>query len=114
MKTFQLLSLALLCTLIVACSANDKPAVPVIQKATVQLPTLKCNSCVRHIKHALSGVDGINDVAINLDAKNAEITYSSDKIDLPKIELAIAKSGYDANNVKRDTAAYAGLAECCK
>lgn len=105
----------MLAVLVVACSVQQqKPDQPQVLKTTIALPTLKCNTCARHIKHALAGVDGITDAAVSVDDKNIVVTYAADKIDAARIEQAISKSGYDANSTKRDPAAYESLSECCK
>ena len=85
-----------------------------ITVATIQLPTLKCKTCVRTVKNALASVDGIESAEVNLDSKSATVKFIPAKMDVSKIELAISQAGYDADKVKRDSAAYDNLAECCK
>ena len=85
-----------------------------INVATIQLPTLKCKTCVRTIKDALASVDGIESAEVDLAAKNATVKFIPAKLDVGKIELAISQAGYDADKVKRDSTAYENLAECCK
>jgi periplasmic mercuric ion binding protein len=85
-----------------------------INVATIQLPTLKCKTCVRTIKTALASVDGIESAEVNLVSKSATVKFVPAKLDIGKIELAISQAGYDADNVKRDSVAYENLAECCK
>jgi copper chaperone len=85
-----------------------------INVATIQLPTLKCKTCVRTIKNALASVDGIESAEVDLAAKNATVKFIPAKLDVGKIESAISKAGYDADKVKRDSTAYENLAECCK
>jgi copper chaperone CopZ len=85
-----------------------------INVATIQLPTLKCKTCVRTIKDALASVDGIESADIHLDSKSATVKFIPAKMDIAKIESAISQAGYDADKVKRDSAAYENLAVCCK
>ncbi len=85
-----------------------------INVATIQLPTVKCKTCVRTIKNALASVDGIESADIDLHSKSASVKFIPAKMDIGKIEMAISQAGYDADNVKRDSAAYENLAECCK
>jgi len=51
-----------------------------------------------------------------LDEKSMtiKVTYNSKKTDLQKIKQAISKLGYDADDVKAEEVAYAGLDDCCK
>jgi copper chaperone CopZ len=94
----------------VKTSAQQAPA----QTAIINLPTAKCSSCAKHIKTAANGVDGVTGITVNTDAHTAEVKFISTKTNVSAIEHAISKSGYTANNTVRDSAAYAGLDECCK
>jgi copper chaperone CopZ len=85
-----------------------------IDTTVVKVPTIVCNSCVNTITKALKKVDGVRTTKIDLEKKIATVTYVSTKTSLSKIEKAIAKAGYDANNTKRDPAAYEKLDACCK
>ena len=82
--------------------------------ATIQLPTLKCKTCVKTISAALASVDGIESSEVDLEAKHATVKFIPAKLDVNKIELVISKAGYDADKVKRDSMAYENLADCCK
>lgn len=80
----------------------------------ISLPTIQCGMCVRTIEKALNKVDGIINIGVNVENKKATVTYDDTKTDLSKIETAISKAGYDANNLKADEKAYEKLNECCK
>ena len=124
LKTLSIACAIGLGTLLVACSSNtDKPAAqqqpaaqaqPEEQTMTVSLPSMKCNTCARHITSAVTKVAGVTECSVNVDDKKATIKYAPAKVDQAKIEMAIAQSGYDANNVKRNEDAYSQLPECCK
>ncbi len=85
-----------------------------VQTATINIPTAICSSCAKHIKAAVNGVDGVTGITVNTDAHTAEVKYIAAKTNVGAIESAISKSGYTANKIVRDSAAYAGLDECCK
>lgn len=112
------LGIGLVIVLMPGCgkSTGEKNSVPStsVEVATIQLPTLKCKTCVRTIKDALASVDGIESAEVDLAAKNATVKFIPAKLDIGKIELAISQAGYDADRVKRDSTAYENLAECCK
>ena len=112
------LALGLVILMLSGCgkSPGEKQSIATnsISVATIQLPTLKCKTCVRTIKNALASVDGIESADINLDSKSATVNFIPAKMDIAKIELAISQAGYDADKVKRDSAAYENLAVCCK
>jgi periplasmic mercuric ion binding protein len=91
-----------------------KGSIAKMETAVVKVPTIVCNSCVSTITKALKKVDGVKTTKIDLEKKIATVTYVSTKTTLSKIEKAIAKAGYDANDLKRDPAAYEKLDACCK
>ncbi len=86
----------------------------VVAESKVNLPGLQCESCVVTIKKALKAVDGVSGIEIDKKTKVATVKFDKSKTDASKIETAIAKSGYDANGVKKDMTAYNGLPDCCK
>ena len=102
--------------LMVGCGKQpeEKRSTGSIAVATIQLPTLKCKTCVKTITTALASVDGIENSEIDLERKSATVKFVAAKLDVKKIELAISGAGYDADKVKRDSTAYENLAECCK
>lgn len=85
-----------------------------IETTVITVPTVVCSSCVRTITKALKKVDGVKTTKIDLKKKTATVSYVMTKTSLSKIEKAIANAGYDANDVKRDPAAYEKLDACCK
>jgi len=82
--------------------------------ATINLPTLKCNTCVATVKRTLASMDGVESAEVDLKAKNVTVRYLAAKLDIGRIETGISNAGYDANDVKRDSTAYENLPECCK
>ncbi len=82
--------------------------------ATINLPTLKCNTCVATVKRTLASMDGVEGADVDLKAKNVTVHYLAAKLDIGRIETGISNAGYDANDVKRDSTAYENLPECCK
>jgi copper chaperone CopZ len=80
----------------------------------IALPSIVCNSCVAKIEKALKKVDGVIDYTVSLDNKNTSVTYDDSITNLEKIEIAITKAGYDANDKKADRDAFEKLPGCCK
>jgi mercuric ion binding protein len=95
-------------------TAETKQGKAKVETTVVKVPTVVCNSCVSTITKALKKVDGVKATKIDLEKTTATVTYVSTKTTLPMIEKAIANAGYDANNTKRDPAAYEKLDACCK
>jgi copper chaperone CopZ len=84
------------------------------EDVTVSLPTIQCSTCKRNITKALKKDEGIKEFKIDVEGKNAKISFDKSKTDLGKIEKLITAAGYDANDKKSDPEAYANLDDCCK
>ncbi|MGA7159548.1 MAG: heavy metal-associated domain-containing protein [Bacteroidota bacterium] len=97
---------------LVGCGKSATPSN--VNVATIQLPTLKCKTCVRTIKNALASVEGMEGADVDLESKRVTVKFVEAKLDVSKIRAAISAAGYDADDVKRDSAAYENLSECCK
>ena len=111
-KTFMIIA-ALLMSGMAGCSRqNASPAKSETTK--IELQSMVCGSCAKTIKQTLATLDGVEEVDVDLKAKIATVKYEPSKIDLPKIETAIANAGYDANKTKRNPDAYDKLDACCK
>lgn len=81
---------------------------------TISLGTVQCGMCERTIGKALDKLEGIKDYEIDIDGKKLTVTFNDGITDLSKIENAISKAGYDANETKADKKAYDKLNNCCK
>jgi copper ion binding protein len=82
--------------------------------AAINLPTMKCEMCAKTITEAVQQLDGVKAVNVSVEKKNTEVQFITAKLDVKKIEDAIAKAGYDANNTKRSEEAYSKLPKCCQ
>ncbi len=86
----------------------------ITETATINLPTIKCGSCVETVTNAINELKGIEKVNVDKKTKMAVVKYNATKLKIADIESAIAKAGYDANDAKRDKKAYEQLDSCCK
>jgi len=84
------------------------------QQVDIKVPTIQCNSCVGNVEDVLTAVDGVSTVKIDLGTKIAQASFDPAKTSLVALEKAIALAGYDANETKSDSTAYAALDACCK
>jgi len=82
--------------------------------AEIKLPTIQCQMCANTVTAALKGVDGVSEVEVKVKEKVARVGYVAERTSVAKLEEAVAKSGYQANDTKADPEAYAKLAGCCK
>jgi copper chaperone CopZ len=78
--------------------------------AEYQIEKLTCGSCVGNIEKALSDLDGIGSVEINLTSNRGRVTYDPSEIDSRVIEETISAAGYPASlRLELDTQEYAAL-----
>ena len=81
---------------------------------TINLPSLQCGMCKQRIEKKLKGMKGLKSVTVDVDTKTATVEYDPEKLTLAKIERAISKTGYDANDIKADQKAQNKLHACCR
>ena len=61
----------------------------------VKIKGMRCNHCVDSVTKALTDIDGIKDVAVNLE--EGEAVYNEEKpVDQQKVKDAINKIGFEA------------------
>lgn len=68
-----------------------------MQKATIQLETLTCPSCMQKIENALKTLDGIEkeSLSVSFNSSKAKLNYDDAKLSIKDIENAIVKLGYE-------------------
>ena len=61
---------------------------------TINVKGMTCPNCVKHVTKALSGMEGVSDVAVDLEAGTAKFTASRE---IPDSELAsvLDDAGYE-------------------
>lgn len=84
------------------------------KKETVSIPTVQCGMCDMNITIALEQAPGVQEFLVNIDDLNVQVLFDAGTTSLKKIEQAISKSGYQANQTKADPAVYKALMDCCK
>ena len=57
---------------------------------------MSCNHCVNAVTEALSELDGVNGVQVNLTEKEVSVQFDSEKINDQKLFETIEEIGYDA------------------
>ena len=73
-----------------------------MQKATIQLETLTCPSCMQKIEGAVKSLDGIDIESLNVsfNSSKVKLNFDDEKVSIQDIEKAIDKVGYE---VKKST-----------
>ena len=72
-----------------------------------------CDMCKETIEKAAKSA-GANTADWNEDSHQLAVTYAAKKTSSRKIQQAVAKAGYDTQDVKASNSAYSKLPGCCK
>lgn len=80
----------------------------------VAIDTAVCEICSSKIHKAVTDLEGVQQVTIDLETHIAQVTFDTGKTDLATIEAAIATVGYSANDKPADKDACDKLMSCCK
>ena len=67
-----------------------------MQKATIQLETLSCPSCLQKIENAMKGLNGIDkdSVKVLFNPSKVKVDFDSASLSIETIEKAIQDLGY--------------------
>jgi copper chaperone CopZ len=68
-----------------------------MKKATIQLETLTCPSCMQKIDNAVKSVEGVDKESVNVmfNSSKAKLNFDEEKTSIEKIENAITALGYE-------------------
>ncbi len=68
-----------------------------MQKATIQLETLTCPSCMQKIENGVKALDGVNKESLKVlfNSSKVRVEFDDEKISIKDIEAAIDKLGYE-------------------
>ncbi len=73
-----------------------------------------CGMCKKTIETSLKDKPGVLKADWNVKTKQMSVQFDTLRISLKDIQQTIAMAGYDNDAFKGDSAAYAGLHECCQ
>lgn len=73
-----------------------------MQKATIQLETLSCPSCMQKIENAVKGLNGVekDSVKVLFNSSKVKTDFDSEKVAIENIEKAIEDLGYPVIKTK--------------
>jgi copper chaperone CopZ len=66
----------------------------VSETVTYKVPAIHCAHCAMSIREEVSEIEGVEDVAVDLDAKL--VTVSGHELDDTALRAAIEEAGYEA------------------
>lgn len=73
-----------------------------MKKATIQLETLTCPSCMTKIEAALKGLDGVNKetLSVSFNTSKAKVDFDDSKVDIDAITKRITDLGYEVKKAQ--------------
>lgn len=68
-----------------------------MKKATIQLETLTCPSCVLKVENAVKSIEGVEKESVNVmfNASKVKFDFDEEKISVEAVEKAISSVGYE-------------------
>lgn len=68
-----------------------------MKKATIQLETLTCPSCMQKIENGVKTLDGVDKESVNVsfNASKVKLNFDDDKVSIDDIGKVIDKLGYE-------------------
>jgi len=66
------------------------------QDASLKIIGMECDGCQRAVTAAISGVDGVSDVVVNLEGEHATFRIDGDKATIEQVITEIEDFGYGA------------------
>ena len=116
-KCFQTLGLILL--FITATATKEARATHKSLKAVVKTNIYcdhckQCASCGQRLYDAIHQIPGVKRVKIEPEKNEIHVKYDETKTNLEDIREVISRSGFDADDLHADPAAYESLDGCCK
>ena len=83
-----------LITVLALSVALSAPAWAATQTVTLVVPSMRCASCPITIKKALNKVEGVENIEVNLEKKEALVTFDDAKTTVEALVEATTNAGY--------------------
>jgi copper chaperone len=68
-----------------------------METVTLHVPGMSCSHCEQTIKKAVTTLDGVNTIDIDLEGKTVEVAFIPGKVTKDVIITAIEEQGYDVS-----------------
>ena len=74
-----------------------------LEQATIDVEGMTCAHCQKRVTDALRGLKGVKSAAVDLEKKQAAVSYNPAKTGLPELEKAITDAGYTVTGTAAST-----------
>ncbi|ASC65430.1 mercury resistance system periplasmic binding protein MerP [Pseudomonas aeruginosa] len=89
-----------LAALVALAATLATPAWAAVQTVTLSVPGMTCAACPITVKKALTKVEGVSQVDVSFDQREAVVTFDDVKTTVQKLTEATTNAGYPSS-VKR-------------
>lgn len=89
-----------LAALVALAATLATPAWAAVQTVTLSVPGMTCAACPITVKKALTKVEGVSQVDVSFDQREAVVTFDDAKTTVQKLTEATTNAGYPSS-VKR-------------
>lgn len=66
-----------------------------LKRAKIKIDGMSCQHCVKTVTDAVSDLDGVSQVKVNLKKGEAKIKFDKDRLDLEQLKTAIVTAGFE-------------------
>lgn len=63
-------------------------------KTTLSVPDISCEHCERTITEALTPLDGVRDVKVDIPSKQVKVEYDEGTVDVNKLKAVLQEEDY--------------------
>ncbi|AUM00604.1 mercuric transport protein periplasmic component [Rhodocyclaceae bacterium] len=84
---------------LLALTACVSPAWAATQTVTLSVPDMNCAACPITVKKALTKVSGVSKIDVNLDRREARVTFDDAKENVEALTRATKDAGYPSTVV---------------
>lgn len=67
-------------------------------KKEINIEGMVCQNCVKHVTHALEGIEGVTDILVSLETGSAAATVTKTVSD-EDLKAAIKEAGYEVTGI---------------
>ena len=89
-----------LAALVALAAIVATPAWAAIQTVTLSVPGMTCAACPITVKKALTKVEGVSQVDVSFDKREAVVTFDDAKTTVQKLTEATTNAGYPSSAVR--------------
>lgn len=66
-----------------------------MKNITLNVEGMSCSHCVNAVTKAVTALEGVSGVSVDLEGKTVTVDYDADQVSLESVKEAIEEEGYD-------------------